>query len=294
MRNIKENWTKLGSSYKVATGVTLNDREPKPYLVVGRPAKPTHPVLDNKLLHRSFARIDPSDIDAIAKFAVKYGFLGEAMAVFPPEGRKQSHWGEPLRLWWQQVIKCSVLLQIWENIQNEDAGKLGQIILWRQNPDVRVLASLHAKRDKNVYRLLPGSLKPTGEMEWSRSRVLADKRTNPHLLERWKFGSVIEPAFVFLCSEINLHLNEQFSYILIPNQERDLCTVPKDLKSLIWLMFSYEIVGRLNPVQCQSCATWFDQEDKREKFCSNACRQRAYRFRKTMEVTNERQHSKER
>jgi hypothetical protein len=62
--------------------------------------------------------------------------------------------------------------------------------------------------------------------------------------------------------------------------------VPNNLKATIWLMFAYEIIGKLNPVQCLLCGEWFDRKDKRQVYCSKACIQKAYRERKIREAQN--------
>lgn len=268
MHNIKENWGEFreGSilalwyiaknGYKVREGITVSDTKPKPYLVAGDTGRKIYPMLGNKSLHRNFARINPNDNNAIVSFANRYGLLGEAMGIFPVTGGELSYWGEPLSVWENEVANCRTFLDIWEMIQNEDAGKLGQIILWRSSPSVRVFASVHSKH-----------------------RLLASKDVNSHLLKRWKFGYVIEPAFYFICSEVNKYLRGQFSFQLFPFNKQ-IYIMPRNLKAAIWFMFAREITDKPSLIQCPLCNDWFQQKDKREKYCSNACRQKAYRERK--------------
>jgi hypothetical protein len=289
MSNTKENWGEFreGSffalwsvaknGYEVRQGITPGDTTPRSYLVADNAGRKIYPMLGNKSLHRRFAQLDPSNNNDIVHFANRYGLLTAPVGIFPPNGGKQQFWGVPLSIWENEITNCGILLTIWEMIQKEDFAKLGQIILWRSYPGVRVFASFHSKRDKDGYTLIPGSLKPTSPM--TSYRLLADKHTNPDLLKRWKFGEVIEPALFYLRSQVNDYLKGQFGFQLWAFDD-ELSIVPNNLKAAIWLMFAYEITHKLDPAQCLLCGEWFRRTDKRQNYCSKACVQKAYRERK--------------
>jgi len=268
----------VAGDYQIEEGIMRDDSSPKSYVVTNQPLGNIYPSLTNKLLHRNFAKLNPNSNNDIIRFANKYGLLTGPIGVYPSGGGKQQFWGEPLSLWEKEIKDCGILLKIWEMIQNKDAGKLGQIILWRNVPNVAVFASFYSKRNKNNYMFTPGSSKPTTPMRFE-FKILADNRVNSHLLERWQFGKVIEPALFYLRSEINEHLKGQFGFQLWAFDD-ELSIVPNNLKAAIWLMFAYEIIDKVKPAQCPLCMEWFEKDDKRRNYCSNACKQKAYRERK--------------
>jgi hypothetical protein len=289
-------WRVAKEGYHVEDGLAADnlirgDKQPKPYLVTEYDTgNEIYPVLGKKLIHRNFARLDPNDKDAIVHFADKYGFLGNPVAVFPSGGGQQSSWGELLSIWQNEITECGTLLTIWDMVKRGDraAGKLGQIVLWPR-PDM-VAVSFYCKREGDGYSFTPGSRKPV-PFKMPTFKLLASREVNPHLLNRWRRGDVIEPALFYVCSEINRHLRKQIGFQLFPF-EKEIRTIPGTLDSVIWLMFAYEITDKVNAVQCSICHEWFDQHDKRQVYCSCACRQRAYRQRRGKGVnSHERTHT---
>jgi hypothetical protein len=64
-----------------------------------------------------------------------------------------------------------------------------------------------------------------------------------------------------------------------------LCIRPPDLRSALWAQLALAIDGHINLRSCVECRSWFTLEAGRgrsdKEYCSNACRMRAYRKRKS-------------
>ncbi|MFC2071472.1 hypothetical protein ACFLUU_01975 [Chloroflexota bacterium] len=138
----------------------------------------------------------------------------------------------------------------------EEAGKLGQIIVW---PDPNTII-IHISGEE----------------------ILASREMNinTELLNICRRGESIEPARFWVSSRVNESLvidgvaPQVFTF---PNKE--VYYKPKTLLSAMWLMFMWEIIGKTRVFECPSCGLWAEQLDRRQHYCSNACKQKKYRER---------------
>lgn len=257
-------WSVSKDGYRITSDLK-NAGEPgpgtdPPFLVPKGSVRKVYPVLlGNKLIHRNFAKLDNED--AILNFANKYGLLGRSLFLCPLRGGAVVL-GESLSIWKDRLSTLGRLLAIWDLVRTNQVDKLKHIVIYQ--PNQVVVSTEDGCQD-----------------------LLASKRINPNLLERWgvngwRRGNVIEPALYFVCSEVNKNLDSQFSFKILPFKNKEIYTMPTTLESAIWLMFAYEISGKLRPVQCKlkRCSDWFEQRDARQRYCSNAHKQEDYRRRK--------------
>ena len=99
-------------------------------------------------------------------------------------------------------------------------------------------------------------------------------------------GNVLEAAREELASMVNDNVIQAYSLIIWaqPHQSWTVRISPECLLDFLWLQFASVIVGGARYQHCEECGGWFivapgeGREDK--KFCSDACRMRAYRKRK--------------
>ena len=206
-------------------------------------------------LHRRFASLRKKDEKEILKFANKYGLLKRYSVhdlVFRNQDTgQQFQLGESL-LWWKEEIEdLAACLDLWNMILGND-NELENIVLWH--------------RDGITIRL--GS-----------NDVPLISRANITLLDRWSKGDTRGPALYYLSLEAEKRLLNTLTMKLLPSQNPEICLFPDSLLATIWLVFLWEISGRIKLIQCASCGGYFDSQDPRARFCSTRCRMRSYRRR---------------
>jgi hypothetical protein len=233
-----------------------------------------------RVLHRKFAQL--TDESSMRKFADHYGLLGDSVSLAPPGGGTLVY-GESLELWHRESSDLGILLAIWDMVWNQDAGKLGQIIVWPSNNTV--ILQMKARFDgksKTWTTLKYGDGKPAKDTRVFEMRLASrgKAQVNPDLLDRWKMGDSIEPARYYVCMKVNQHLKGHISPQVLPFFENKVYLIPDSLLSAMWLMLFDEITGILKLRRCDNCGEWKPMLKKRKTFyCSARCRQAKYRNR---------------
>lgn len=278
-------WTVSKSGYRISSDLKCSGEPDSgsapPFVVPNRRRREkVYRSLGDKLLHRNFAALNCDNEKEILKFARKYGLLGHTRMLFHPP-QSPVIVGESLSVWRELNTKLGILLSIWDRVDVKDTDWLEQFISWSSPNSVSI--SFCVKRDGNRHILTSGGWIPTKPGETATIQLLADsdRKVNPHLLSRWCQDDVIEPALFYVCSEVNKKLDSQFSFrIFPPFMNKEIYTMPTTLESAMWLLFAREICGKYDSTICPACGDWFDRHHARERFCSKACKQKAYRIRK--------------
>ena len=224
-------------------------------------------------LHRKFGALH--DDKSIIEFANRYGLLGKSVLLMP-HGGGELVTGESLERWRYESRAMGVLLAIWDMVQNREAGKLGQIIIFRPNPNTTFLQLL-SKYDKSQKRWVATQYKGNGYAPGLVTEVLASPQINPELLKRWQIGMPVEPAKYYVFHKVNKHIEGHVSPKILPFLEDRIYLFPDSLLAALWVMFLMEITGNVRIRQCDVCGEWKEVALTRSSFyCSNTCRQKAY------------------
>ena len=224
-------------------------------------------------LYRKFAGL--YDDKSIIEFANRYGLLGKTVFLMPHGGGGVDV-GESLERWRYESRTMGTLLAIWDMVQNRDAGKLGQIIIWPR-PNNTTLLRLLSKYDESQKRWVATQHKGKGYIPGLITEVLASPEINPELLTRWRVGMPIEPAKYYVYHKVNEHLEGHVSPKILPFLKDRIYLFPDSLMAAIWVMFLMEITGNVRIRQCDVCKEWKEEKLTRSSFyCSDTCRQKAY------------------
>jgi len=245
-------------------------------------------------LHRKFGGL--YDDKSIIEFANRYGLLGKTVFLIPHGGGGVVV-GESLERWRYESRAMGVLLAIWDMVQKEDAGKLGQIIIWLGTND-HVLLRLLSEYDESQKRWVVTQHKGKGYVPGLVTEVLASPQINPELLERWQRGMPIEPAKYYVYHKVNERLKGHVAPQILPFLEDRIYLFPDSLLAALWVLFLMELTGSVRLRQCdlQECGKWKEVKVTRGSFyCSDTCRQKAYykRVKQKKEANHERTHSQE-
>lgn len=232
--------------------------------------------LENKVLHRKFASLPPSE-DAIITFANKHGMLGKDV-ILEPHGGGIATIGESIHRWRKEMGEIGSLLALWDLVQDRDAGKLGQLIIWPNDERVQLKMGRQYDDTKRQWKIYPLK-EPKGHL--FTFAIIASQRSifDRLVLQRWQRGDVVEPAKYYVCQQVNKRLEGHVHPQVLPFVQDEVYLFPKTLLVAMWLMFMWEITGKVRVIHCPSCGFWAEQMDRRQRYCSNACRQRMYRQR---------------
>jgi hypothetical protein len=228
------------------------------------------PLQEETGLFISFAELKPTRT-AILNFSNSHGLLrgGDWMPVADNLGG----FGEPLDEWKSEIRAFSESFELWQMLIKRDNSGLARRITWSGTDGVRYnqrthLAGLGLKHGAGA----------TG-------RWIAQRHINPDLLESFRQGDVVQPAWYQLQHSINERMKDSVRPRLLWDARRtqlSLYHVPKDLISAIWLQLARAVEGNKAYNQCQQCRNWFevnspDGSRSDKKFCTTACRARAWR-----------------
>ncbi len=212
-----------------------------------------------KDLLRRFARLSFSPTpERIRQFANTYGHLGHPVALYYPDRVGEFLWsGESLQFWQKEIEEMSVLVKLWDLIQNEQAGALTKYIHWRTRP-------------RGVWLEWP-----SGRKDLIASEELPEGR---ELLRHWKDGDIFKPTRYFLCDQINERLRGHVSPSILPFRDGEIYMFPDCLRSALYVLFALEVSGRTYAaIMCDGCGEYFVPEHRSDqKHCSHTCRNRKY------------------
>lgn len=259
-----------------------------PWLIPCDGSSRTYGTLSHHTLHRKFAQI-VGKREKVLEFANEYGFLGRiGIDLAPPEGGNLIT-GESLARWEQEAVDLGLIITIWDAVRWDSKERLEQIIRWSEK-GVQLATWWDFREGR--YSLFPGSkyrtmqefmdLRAAGPYCGGTFTWLAgtNPNINTNLLKRWNTGDVIEPARYYVCHEINKKLSNHAHPQIMPFRNNEVVIVPDSLLTAFWLLLLWEVAGEIRMLLCPGCNRIVEQKHGGQRYCSNACRQIAYRERR--------------
>lgn len=232
-------------------------------------------------LYQEFAET-PLTQEGITAFANQYGLLSyerdlrKLREVKVTETAGYWTYAEPLDIWYSEIVAMQRCIELWGYLRLGQDENLARRISWTDDGSV-------------WYKNFDGNEPGEDEGDWFRSWIAL--RNNPgdiEMLKKLEWGELRKPAFVYLQKKVNEHLAGNLSPRLlwdIAFSGLDLVILPQDLKSAMWLQLAQAIVKQKTVRVCEVCGghilvtnKFGTRSDKR--YCSGACRAKAYRDRK--------------
>ena len=283
--------------------------------VLSGPNPSTYRPLDQApALFMEFAQLRAALSD-IREFANQWGALGseitcgfESAGGPHPSGKpppKPMYWGEAIGAWASGISEMSWAVEMWELAESKDEHLLsehiwqeGDTILWgnwdgdKPDPDLyssegidwaAALADPNAGEDDGADYELP-LMAVVGDY------VCAPHKSPERLAIIEKHG--LQAAARFVVSDLVTEgLRGRVSAVLasVGPQEPDIPLstriLPHNLIGALWLQLALAVEQSKSYRQCFECAKWFEVAPgvgrPEKQYCSDACRMRAYRKRKT-------------
>ena len=213
-------------------------------------------------LFRIFAELDPIE-DAIEAFADEFGLLGHPVMMGAKAGGNEIV-GEPIDRWASQVKRMQAAVRLWDFVQADDFAGIEQAIsagvpsvpwgrsigtAWHSLMDETAIGADYAAQRMHGWQVAQA-------LKYIRNQINAG------------LANCVEPKLGWDPDGGRLRLN----------------VAPASLIGAIWLQFAFAVDSDARFRRCDTCGTWFSiAPPKREsrKYCSDACRTRAYRERHT-------------
>lgn len=236
--------------------------------------------------YRVFAETDPTS-EGILAFANTFGPLGIAVEMIPqPQNRKAAgpeFRGEPMDEWRWQIALMSQLVAIWDVCRADDTARLTRHFRWQKDDRQRdrVIFSSHVEAEDD---------NPPSTLGIHKARVQIDPAGLDDVLQRrLEPGDALVPALGYLQRRLDEQLR-QLEHNAAPFMTWDASTklpvlrfTASTLASALWLQFADAVAYNRTYDRCQVCQKWFevapDAARSHRRFCSDACRVKAYRDR---------------
>lgn len=228
----------------------------------------------------NFAELKPT-MTAIRNFSNRRGLLRGGDWI--PVTANLAGFGETFDVWQSEIRAFTESYKLWGLLKRGDKSRLARLITWSGTEGVRYNQRNHPLPAD--FGLDHGAGAP--------GRWIAQRHINPELLDSFRQGDVVQPGWYQLQHSINERMKESVRPRLLWDAHRpglSLYHVPKDLISAIWLQLARAVEGDKTYNQCQQCRNWFevnspDGSRSDKKFCTTACRARAWRTSKAALAT---------
>lgn len=232
--------------------------------------------LSIRTLHRQFASLNTENLKTeVLRFTNKYGLLGRTVTLrTPPRQSLAIVHGESLYRWRAEIDKMGVLLAIWDLIRRGDYGKLGQVFMWRYNPDY-IEVRLKWRYHKGQYEISMWDGKEKVAGFGHHHEMVESRRMGPDFFDQYERGYPIGPAWYWLGSKLNMHLH-LIRPKLIGYHEPEVIYIPRTLLDALWLLFMLEVQGKIRTGRCEYCGQWFELWRSNKKYCNGNCRRLAF------------------
>ncbi|MGC1788936.1 MAG: hypothetical protein WA718_19565, partial [Terriglobales bacterium] len=240
------------------------------------------PLRNKTGLFKTFASLPKDEDESILEFANMHGPLdrgsagpiGKTVTLRRPKRGESAeiHYAESLDIWSDQISLMKWLVRVWDAARRKEQSFLKRFIQWEQDC---VIAQLNPS--------LPDC--PLTGME-----TIATDSGDPRMWSKLKQGDLLDPAMLYLQRNINKQITEFPSQVrlLWDNGRSFLFIEPTNLIGALWLQFAQAIDGDREYRVCQQCREWFEIGGGKKKdgadhhrtdarFCTNACKQKAYR-----------------
>lgn len=212
-----------------------------------------------KGLHRQFAKV-AKEPDSIAQFAEKYGFLGTETRVLEFESGEVTL-GEPIELWIAEISRADFLIRLWDLYRSQATTEA----------DFRELVDFDGK-----------------EISACLHEVLAAKIVHPDFNTEYEVpnlppgvggeSSLRHAVRIYLTEAMESTIDSATYPRISIGNPGEMTYVATSLLGSIYLHLLQEMLGRADPLaRCDVCGKWFQSRHASRMYCSNACKQKAYR-----------------
>ena len=208
-------------------------------------------------LHRDFAALS-LDERAVTAFADRYGLLGYETWHVVTKG--EDLLAEPIELWFEAIRTMREIVRLWDLYRDPDAKTEDFYKVVYDDADY---ANMSLEEVDEGVRL----------SHWIFTNVMLP---HPHTGRgeaqyRYSAGMVLSGVVSAALSALALPMVEV-------RKGGQINLVPQNLLGALYVLLAQEIMGRTEPpIRCGACGRWFDARHASRRYCSDACKMKAYR-----------------
>ena len=248
------------------------------WLVPGLGGVQYRPLHEELAAFRAFAELDPNK-DDITEFVRKFGVLLNKHSLLVPDGAvpQPAQYGEPLSFWEDETRAMRNAVDVFDALD-----KPRRLSEW-----IRLDSPTGDPHRVLFCRGEEGEVPRFAEIanDTFRTSLLGYIVGQPPDIALRRAGQF------FVQQEINSRLEKTAAPKLLYDPESDqleLRLMPTNLLGALWLQFARSVEASKNYRRCRVCTQWFEVsvEGKRRhsKYCSDRCRMKAYRDRRSKAV----------
>lgn len=218
-------------------------------------------ISNHAAIHEEFADIE-FEADLILSFCSEYGFLGQNTYLLKLEDGSLV-WGESVQEWVAEVHKLRMLRRIWVNLLKRESDSVHE---YYSNFNLDMAFVNH---DRLIaWPASSGDLREDFDLRYIEPEKDADGLS--YRTAKTVFHGLLRRAIRNTCSP---------DFSLENGAQIDL--EPKSLLGMIYLRFLETVISQAKPIRkCRICGEYFELFDQRTIYCSQPCKQKAYRARK--------------
>ena len=208
-------------------------------------------------LYKAFTTID--DPDTALRFANEYGQLTPGTLIHA-KTLGEGIIGESFQLWKKEARWMRFLIQLWGWARTRDQRRLMPYIWWEREPRRVIMrfvfmdghldertsarARTHLRRGESV---VIASTDPAFTPQQPIQKIWEGAD-----LDRWPEGDLIEPAWWYLCEEVNKKLKRSVSPRVLPLRRQELSFQVDSLLAVLYLQLQLDMVES-HEVRSKTC-----------------------------------------
>lgn len=230
-------------------------------------------------LHRDFAS------GSVFSFPQQFGPIGPLFKVIDQEG--DVCWSEMDAVWEHQQGHVKRLLFLWDKLRDRSAAGREALESIIQIKGARALLRWSGYFPTSWLE----EFQPVAVMRALPQLVTSTQLFNPPM----DAGRLIRfAAYALLEANLSHFIRQDCIYSISLRRGMSLSLVPLTLRGAIYMSLLREITGEApTSHQCPVCGKWFIPEHGRQKYCSQACNQRAYHKRKKINALDKQENNLE-
>jgi hypothetical protein len=258
-----------------------------PWLVAEGDYEKRYGVVRKRALFDDAVRVGKAPtMDAIERFASKYGLLGQDYERWVrPIGGGTVTRATSLHTWQTEMQTVAALWALWQGVRVGRAGWLADFVRWtgpgqqRAGPVSITISVLEvgAAPRRAIYTRQRLKKKIGPFFTRQTVRTLAREVHDPsELLHIWKPGAILEPMKYYIHERVNDALDGKVNMAVMPLLGSVVRYVPANLLAAVYMQFAFRLAARQLPERdCPHCRQRFTPARRNQLSCTKQCRDNA-------------------
>lgn len=247
-----------------------------------------HPLKTHSGLIQEFARLNVNQDDML-RFANHYGNLSNINSSKQTDTENPCS-GESFQDWENEILSVRQVLELWQMASTKDYRNLNEYINWTRQGILisNIFNPMHQDNSATfVISTESADLSNSGKITGNNLYLPVTERT----FANFNKTDPRKPVLYLIQHIANFKIKDLIKPCLMLDDHRNSLNIkmkPKSLLGALWLQCLMAIDQQKHFAMCCTCSSWFELPEnvvrKGRKYCSDACKSKAYRQRKKQKV----------